>query len=323
MSRKRGFTLIELLVVIAIIAILVAMLLPAVQQVREAARKMQCADHLHNIGIGLHNYESSFKTLPPGIVTAIGGSGGISNEVNPLALILPFIEGGNEYKTFNMNVSVTSHASNLDARQQRIALYSCPSDPQVDSPFVVSTCPSGCGWSNYMQSLGANANYASNNGPFGRRYGAQFRDFTDGMSNTALFGEIRLGPTSGSGVPAVTDPQYFSMSRRATWSTAADDRVRPAACDTATTIDRNRGKQWWRGITIYTWYSHTLVPNSRLQDCAQAGFDRGHLASRSYHPGGAQIVLGDGKIYFASENIDDKVWRAVGSKADGDLTGKL
>ncbi|MFN9717911.1 MAG: DUF1559 domain-containing protein, partial [Planctomycetota bacterium] len=196
--KKRGFTLIELLVVIAIIAILVALLLPAVQQAREAARRTQCKNNLKQIGLALHNYESTFSMLPPGSVVAVAGSGGITSEVCPIPLILPFFEQSSAYALFDFNVAINTHPNNLAARQFKFPMLQCPSQPSTPAFVLPPTqCPEGCGTTNYVQSLGNNANYGVVNGPFSRRSRTMFRDFLDGLSNTSLFAEIRLGPAGG------------------------------------------------------------------------------------------------------------------------------
>ena len=326
--RKRGFTLIELLVVIAIIAILIALLLPAVQQAREAARRTQCKNNLKQIGLALHNYESTHSILPAG--TFNGGT--TPNNSSPIPMILPFIEQGNAYGLFNFNVDLNTAVVNQAARQQNMAMFNCPSHPGVAGFVIAGTqCPNGCGTTTYVQSLGNNANYASNNGPFGRRFGAKFRDFTDGLSNTALFGEIRLGPSGGSpttGVLAVTDRNYYNTATNlafGSWdASATGDTIAVPECDNAATSNYlYRGKQYYRGIVVTTYYSHTLTPNSRRHDCIRGtGVDRGHLAARSYHTGGAQIVLLDGSVRFASDNVDDTIWRSVGSMAGGEVIGE-
>ncbi len=332
MSKKRGFTLIELLVVIAIIAILIALLLPAVQQAREAARRTQCKNNLKQIGLALHNYESTHSILPAGTFNSASAATGTSNNSSPIPMIMPFLEQGNAYALFNFNVDINGHASNLAARQQKMATFNCPSHPST-APFVLTPtqCPDGCGTTTYAQSLGNNANYARNDGPFGRRYGARFRDFIDGLSNTAMFGEIRMGPSTGNGnttgAVAVTNPMYYNVATNlpfGTWDASpTGDVIAVPECDSPTSNWLYRGKQYYRGLVIPTYYSHTLTPNSRRHDCIRGtGLDRGHLAARSYHTGGAQIVLADGSVRFASENIDENVWRAIGSKAGGEVIGE-
>jgi prepilin-type N-terminal cleavage/methylation domain-containing protein len=322
--KRRAFTLIELLVVIAIIAILVALLLPAVQQAREAARRTQCKNNLKQIGLALHNYEGTHTRLPPGFI-------GVNN-ASTLTQILPYFEAGNVYNLFDFNVDINSAVQNQGAREQKLPVLSCPTQPGSPAFVLAGTqCPNGCGTTNYVQSLGDNANYAADRGPFGRNRGARFRDFTDGMSNTGMFGEIILGPSNGSpttGVIAAGTQQDLWVATNlpfATWdASATGDTIPVAACDNrATSAYLYRGKQYYRGIVVSTFYSHTLTPNSKLRDCIRGtGVDRGHLAARSFHTGGAQVCLGDGSVRFVSENVDIGVWRAVGSMNGGEVVGE-
>jgi prepilin-type N-terminal cleavage/methylation domain-containing protein/prepilin-type processing-associated H-X9-DG protein len=321
--RSAGFTLVELLVVIAIIGVLVALLLPAVQAAREAARRSSCSNNLKQIGLALHNYEGSYLTLPMGSANAVSGVG---NNISTHPMFLGFLEQGSVQNLFDFNVDANTHPNNEAARQQNLKVFACPSSP--GSPkFILAApqCPLGCGQTNYVQSLGNNANYASNNGPFGRRFGARFADILDGLSNTALFAEIHLGPTSGAStvtVPA-TSPDYYKTATNlpfGTWDgSATGDTISVPECDNPTSAYAYRGKQYYRGIVVATYYSHTLTPNSKRRDCIRGtGVDRGHLATRSYHPGGAQFVMGDGSVKFAPSTINELVWRAIGSRAGGE-----
>jgi prepilin-type N-terminal cleavage/methylation domain-containing protein len=347
--KRRGFTLIELLVVIAIIAILIALLLPAVQQAREAARRTQCRNNLKQIGLALHNYESSFTILPAGVFN-VGAAGPPSN-ASSTTMALPYFDQASAFNLFNFSVDINGTGAgnaNLAPRQQKLTVLQCPSQPGVPA-LIVSQCPQGCGTSNYQPSLGNNANYNSTSagiqkGPFGRIWGARFRDFTDGMSNCALYGEIRLGPSTGTGnlqgLLAVTDPSFYSAMTQVAFGvwdagtpgdtgrwpgTLAGDVERVSACDTPSTGDwLYHGKQYYRGVPIPTYYSHTLTPNSRFRDCVRGtGLDRMHAAARSFHTGGAHVVLGDGTVRFVSDNVDDLTWRRVGAIADGNVQGEF
>lgn len=320
-SLRDGFTLVELLVVIAIIGILIALLLPAVQAAREAARRSQCSNNLKQIGLALHNYESTFRTLPPGYI--------VSNRSSTHVHLLPYFEQSASYNLFDFKSDINSSASNQAARQQKIATFQCPSHPASPALVLSGTqCPDGCGLTNYVQSLGNNANYSSGNGPFGWERGAKFAEITDGLSNTALFAEILLGPASASpltGVVAAGDPDDYRVATNlpySTWDASSNgDQIAAAECDNrAMTAYLYRGKQYYRGIVVTTFYSHTLTPNSIHRDCIRGtGLNAGHLAARSYHPGGAQVCLADGSVRFASNTITEDVWRAVGSKSDGDV----
>ena len=323
--RRRAFTLIELLVVIAIIAILIALLLPAVQQAREAARRTQCKNNLKQIALALHNYESTFTLMPPGFMAV--------NAASTHTQILPYIEQGNVTALFNFNVDTNTHVSNQAARQQKLVMFMCPSQPTSPAMVLTGTqCPNGCGTTNYVQSLGDNANFAADRGPFGRNRGARFRDFLDGLSNTGVFAEIVLGPSTGSGntsgVVAAGSKQDFWVATQvpfATWdASATGDTIPVPDCDNrAISALLYRGKQYYRGVVVSTFYSHTMTPNARTRDCIRAvGFDRGHLATRSFHTGGAQMCLGDGSVRFVSENIDARTWRAVGSMAGSETLGE-
>lgn len=322
--RARGFTLIELLVVIAIIGILVAILLPAVQQAREAARASQCRSNLKQLGIALHNYESTFGLLPPGY---IGGNGASTH-----TQILPYFDQASLFHLFNFSDDLNVSAANQRPREQKQPLLNCPS--QYTSPAFILTgtqCPNGCGTTNYVQSLGNNANYATADGPFGRNMGARFAQIADGMSNTAFFAEIVLGPSSGSatGVIPAANGDFYRVATNlpyATWDASpTGDTIAVPECDNgATAAFLYRGKQYYRGNVVSTFYSHTLTPNSRRRDCIRGtGLDRGHLASRSFHAGGSHFLLGDGAVKFASENIDEKTWRAIGSKSGSERIGEF
>jgi prepilin-type N-terminal cleavage/methylation domain-containing protein len=335
-ERKRlAFTLIELLVVIAIIAILIALLLPAVQQAREAARRTQCKNNLKQIGLALHNYESSHGSLPPG---QIRGWLGNTGEFTPQLLMLPYLDQANVTALVDFLKPIT-HANNVQAAIQNLVAYQCPSEPS--GGFVVwptgSTTQSGK--TNYVQNMGLSSTYfdgppgpaTTNSAVFIAGRGIKFNEITDGLSNTAFFAEIKrgqgAGTTAGTGIgPGHPEDYTAPVNVTLTALGGINNPYNPAQCNITSTTQartRGRGNQYYRGLTIYTFYNHTLTPNSRFRDCMGSNFAEGHFAARSYHVGGAHFLLGDGSVRFASDNIDGTVWGGVGSRAGGEVLGEF
>ncbi|HMC11106.1 MAG TPA: DUF1559 domain-containing protein, partial [Pirellulaceae bacterium] len=212
MSRRyrRGFTLVELLVVIAIIGVLVALLLPAVQAAREAARRSQCMNNLRQIGLALHTYHDTFRVFPPSYLTVPGGGGAMgppdseNGDAGPgwtaLMLLLPQIEQANLYNSFDINTTAWS-AKNATVAQTPVKTYICPSAnhhpityPVVnDSGKTLATFARG----HYVANAGrldiwdeptADLSRIAD-GPFYRNSRTRMADITDGLSNTVFFGE--------------------------------------------------------------------------------------------------------------------------------------
>lgn len=331
--RKYGFTLIELLVVIAIIAVLIALLLPAIQQAREAARRTQCANNLKQIGLALHNYESSHDTFPMGDCSVNLGVGDVP-QASIHAYLLPFLGSENNYDTFNFSLQV--NAANPEARVQVIPIYQCPSDPGGDRHMVANVIDSAS--ANYMQNLGSHANHAgyvvsgsplprtSDHGPFWRNSLFRISDFQDGTSKTALFAEIKKGPNHTASTMVVPaghrDDLRVATNVSATW-TGDDLLYPPETCENrATAAWMYRGLQYYRGLLVATYYNHTMPPNALRRDCVTSSLTQGHMAARSYHPGGVNFLLADGAVRFVSDSVEADVWRALGTPSGGEVMGE-
>ena len=288
---RRGFTLIELLVVIAIIAILVALLLPAVQQVREAARKSQCQDHLHNIAVALANYEGSLGIFPPGVIPPIGAP---TTQATARydgwawgAFLLPFIEQKPTYDLANLGRGEPMGLHLDDACDVDIAMYRCPSDtgPEKndkhwgagDGTPTISPA-NAIAMSNYVamhahrqhDSINWNLIRSDDNANFSGAFGL--------MSNRRMR-DIMDGPSQ---VIAVSERAYM-LSGVTMYAAVWAGCVRSNHDDC---IDEVLGAL--RAPINAT----TFGKNERQQSIS------------SQHPGGVQAVLFDGQVRFLSENID-------------------
>jgi prepilin-type N-terminal cleavage/methylation domain-containing protein len=326
MFRRTGFTLIELLVVIAIIAILIGLLLPAVQKIREAAARMKCSNNLKQIGLACHNYESTFGMLPPVIPAPA--------QTSPFVTMLPYFEQANKYNQFDLTQNVNTSASNAAARSQDMPILLCPSDTS-NSAFTVTVGGQAqtVGRTNYHANLGAHGWFRNTNGqtagcfyyngnlnskPPVQAKGVKMTDILDGTSNTAMYGEIRRGENDG-----VRDPLSITSVPFATWDAnqALNDVVPPAQCqDASLPFFDYTGLQYYRGLLWTAWYTHTLPPNYRGFDCVRSvGLDRGHFASRSRHTGGVNSGRADGSVGFIRDTIKMDVWRAFGTRAGGEV----
>ena len=282
-GNRRGFTLVELLVVIAIIGILIALLLPAVQAAREAARRSQCCNNLVQIGIATTQYEASHEVLPPGTVNAKGPirSEPAGYHMSWLVQILPFIEEGNAYRHIDFSVGVYD-PKNAPVRKLVRNFAVCPSDWHgVNKDVNVAS-------NNYVGCHhGAEAPIdANNNGVLFLNSHVGMRDIPDGTSYTLLAGEKRIGDI---------DLGWMSGTRATLRNTGTDINHTPEP-----------GARTGR-------FGNEPEKQPMIQDPLYVG------GFGSHHPGGANFVVVNGAIRFISVTIDRKVFGDLGNRADANL----
>jgi prepilin-type N-terminal cleavage/methylation domain-containing protein/prepilin-type processing-associated H-X9-DG protein len=316
MRRRGGFTLIELLVVIGILAVLCSLLLAAVQQVREAAARITCANNLKQIGVGLHHYHNAHGRFPPGRGTPLPAV------FSAHAYLLPFLEQDGLQDLIDFTSAPTTFSivggptydgsRNYPAATTVVKIFVCPSDPAGErvpgSPFGATSYSANAG--SGTVNLGS---LTQADGVFFLGSDVGFRNLTDGASQTAAFAERTLGP----GDPARAAPRQLILER------PPGNDPTPAGCSNGTgTWNAERGAKWILGNYGNTLYNHYYPPNVSVWDCMNVQQQKALTAARSGHSGGVTMLFCDGGVRFLVDGIALGVWRALATPEGGEVSGE-
>jgi prepilin-type N-terminal cleavage/methylation domain-containing protein/prepilin-type processing-associated H-X9-DG protein len=328
---RNGFTLIELLVVIAIVGVLVALLLPAIQSVRESARRTSCSNNLKQLGLALAHYESARKSFPTGADSKIWEDGPTLPQTfyrwSTFAHLTPYLEEKAARNALDFSVPLFTNVAAVVAAQNRagvalvIPSFLCPAD-------IGTAVDTGFGPLNYAACTGDGTDGGSpfqTNGIFYINSKTRLRDITDGLSKTVALAESTLGSgaESFSGTVNKIDPQ-------AAYAYVFGTPLTDSNCNSAVNFNwtNRRGYAWVNGEYRCGLFNNYLEPNAQRIDCMASVLNTsdptqlyaayGWRAARSRHAGGVNVSLADGSVHFIPDGVNQRIWQAISTRAGGE-----
>lgn len=355
----RAFTLIEMLVTISVISLLIALLLPAVQSVRESARRLRCASQMAQIGIAVQNYASITAHFPPSCISSNEpypypiSMTGISIRASMFTRILPQLEQASLFDSINFHCSIDEPAdsphegtgligefANSTAHSTSLQVLLCPSD---GAPMPIKSAGTNIRVNEGALPDSGISTPEKLSGPSGvvfvfvrdgltggfRSYRSSLvSSVTDGLSNTVLMSEKLRGHEFRNPADAIS---RFNARRHCAmlvewpyWRYFDSDVLVSVCQDPATTVEgvnTGLGISWMVGTLVHANYNHVSPPNPAYADCSHRVFNRplGNFAARSQHPGGVNVGMSDGSVRFVRNGIALPVWRAIATKGGGEV----
>lgn len=320
LTLQRGFTLIELLVVMTIIAILIGLLLPAVQSAREAARRLSCKNNLKQIGVALHNYVEARKQFPPGGIYPVGATVA-ADAWSVHAYLLPYMEQENLHNLINFKASYSTQPT---VTEFRVPVYLCPSEindkPRPDGSLTHFPVSYGANYGVWFV-WNPNTN-TGGSGVFYPNSKTRPADIKDGLSNTLAFAEVKAytpylrdggDPGTGGAPPASRfdvsgyGGNFKTNSGHTEWVDARAHQTGFTATFTPNTVVPHSSG----GV------SYDIDYTSNREGKTTTEITYAAVTSRSYHTDGVNLLLMDGSARFVSDNISLAVWRNLAARADG------